>query len=234
VPVTDEESRIVNTSTRTPSSLPTSPPPTNVDARSPGIYIEQEGTMHGAPSDLSLAHGEHVIIGASGWSEFRGYCDTCHDVSVCLAGSSYGSVDADVLIVEVQRAGKTCGVELRIVPAPHASADFPGRIPGSYPLSSEPPSLLPVNSCVSPIDIPQSVRSQRKGSLGLDGVPPFHEADRSTTPRPSQSALTPSSRPEDEDQLRTVLKFTATLPTTLRDLVKRAGEMTLFDGVATL
>ncbi len=191
--------------------------------------------MHDASSDLFLARGEHVIIGASGWSEFRGYCNACHDVSVCLAGSSYGSVDADVLIVEVQRAGKTCGVELRIVATPHASADFPGRIPGSYPLSSDPPSLLPVNSCVSPIDIPQCVRSQRKGSLlGLDGVPPFHEAGRSTTPRPSQSALTPSSHPGDEDQLRTVLAFTATLPTTLRDLVKRAGEMSLFDGVATL
>lgn len=189
--------------------------------------------MHGASSDLFLARGEHVIIGASGWSEFRGYCDACHDVSICLAGGSYGSIDADVLIVEVQRAGKTCGVELRMVAAPHANADFPGRIPGSYPLSSDP--VLPVDSCVSPIDIPQSVRSQWKRSLlGLDSVPPFHEADRSTTPRPSQSALTPGSRSEDEDQLRTVLAFTATLPTTLRDLVQRAGEMSLFDGVATL
>src|SRR5579863_1457167 len=41
-------------------------------------------------------------------------------------------------------------------------ADFSGRIPGSYPLSSDPPSPLPVIPCVSPIDMPQRVRSQWK------------------------------------------------------------------------
>jgi hypothetical protein len=209
---------------------PTSLSSTNVDAPSSGIYVEQGGTRHDAPSDLFLVRGEHVIVGAPGWTEFLNYCDTCHDISVCLAGSSYGNGVADVLVVEIHRAGKACGVELRIVArtsTPHTGADFPGRIPGSYPLSSDPPSLLPAMPCVSPIDIPQSARSQWKGSaLGLDGVPPLQEADRFTTPSYSQPGLRPSGRPdrtnEDEDQLRTVRAFTTTLPTTLRDLAKRA------------
>ena len=215
--VTDEEGRIVSAATyNIPSSwqISPSPSPADIDAQFPGIYVGQGGTTHGTPSDSFLVRGEHVMISASGWAEFRGYCNDCHDVSVCLAGSSYSNSVADVLVVEIQRAGKTRGVELRVVaraPAPHSSADLPGRIPGSYPVSSDP--SLPVIPCAPLIDMPQSARSQwKRGALGLDGVPPLHE---------------------DEDQTRTVLVFTATLPATLRDLAKRAGEMSLRDGVST-
>ena len=214
--VTDEEGRIVSAATYSiPSSWQTSPSPTNVDAQPSGIYVGQGGTMDDTPTSF-LVRGEHVIISAPGWTEFRGYCNACHDVSVCLAGSSHGNGVADVLVVEIQRAGKTRGVELRVVaraPAPHSSADLPGHIPGSYPVSSDPPPLPPVISCASLIDMPQTARSQwKRSALGLDGVPPLHES---------------------EDQIRTVLVFTTTLPTTLRDLAKRAGEMSLRDSVST-
>jgi hypothetical protein len=229
--VTDEEGRIVSTATYGTPSTPLSS--ATVGPPSSGIYVEQGGTRHDAPNDMFLVCGEHVIVGAPGWTEFLNHCDTCHDVSVCLAGGSYGNCVADVLAVEIHRAGKACGVELRIVartPTPHTGADFPGRIPGSYPLSSDPPSLLPAIPCVSPIGIPQSARSQWKGSaLGLDGVPPLQEADQFTTPSSSQPGLRRSCRPdrtnEDEDQLRTVLAFTTTLPTTLRDLAKRIATL---------
>ena len=213
--VTDEEGRIVSAATYSiPSSWQPSPSPANVDAQSTGIYVGQGGIIHGTPSDSFLVRGEHVIISASGWTEFRGYCNASHDVSVCLAGSPHGNSVADVLVVEIQRAGKTRGVELRVVPrapAPHSSVDLPGCIPGSYPVSSDP--SLPAIPCASLIDMPQSGRSQwKRGALGLDGVPPLHEG---------------------EDQTRTVLVFTTTLPTTLRDLAKRAGEMSLRDSVST-
>lgn len=209
--VTDEEGRIVSTATYSiPSSWQCSPSPTNVDAQSSG------GNVHGTPSDSFLVRGEHVVLSASGWTEFRNYCNACHDVSVCLAGSSYGNSVADVLVVEMQRAGKTRGVELRVVaraPAPHSSADLPGRIPGGYPVSSDPPPTLPVIPRASLIDMPQSARGQwKRSALGLDGVPPLHD---------------------DEDQIRTVLVFTTTLPATLRDLAKRAGELSLRDNVST-
>jgi hypothetical protein len=190
--VTDEEGRVVSTATYgTPSSQSTPSPSTNVDAPSSGIYVEQGGTTHEAPSDLFLVRGERVIIGASDWTDFLNYCDTCHDVSVYLAGGSYSNSVADVLVVEIHRVGKACGVELRIVaraPTPPTSADFPGHIPGSYPLSSDPPSLLPVIRCVSPIEVPQGLRCQwKRSALGLDGVPPLHEAGRFATPSSSQS-----------------------------------------------
>jgi hypothetical protein len=234
--VTDEEGRIVSTTTYgTPSSWPASPSPPNVDARSLGIYIEQGKATHDAPSDMFLVGGEHVIIGASSWTEFRRYCDNCRDLPVCLSGSPYhnGSGVAEVLVVEIQRAGKTCGVELRMAVrtvATRTSADFPDRIPGSYPPSFDSLTPLPTAPCVSPIDIPQGVRNQWKGSaLGLDGVPPLQEAGRFTTLTPSQSGTRHSSRPDctntGGEQTRTVLAFTVTLPTTLRDLAKRAGEM---------
>lgn len=215
--VTDEEGRIVSAATYDiPSSWQPSPSLANVDAQSSGIYVWPGGGVHGTPSDSFLVRGEHVIISASGWTEFRGYCNACHDVSVCLAGSSYGNSVADVLVVEIQRAGKTRGVELRVVarvPAPHSSTDLPGRIPGSYPVSSDPASLLPIIPCASLISMPQSTESQwKRSALGLDGVPPLHEG---------------------EDQVRTVLVFTTTLPTTIRDLAKRAGEMSLRDSVST-
>lgn len=179
--------------------------------------------MREASSDLFLVPGEHVIIGASGWTEFRKYCDTCHNVSLFLAGNPYDNPVADVLAVEIQHAGKTCGIELRIVA--RTSVDFQGRIPGTYPVS---PSLLPVIPHISPIDIPQSKR--RGSALGLDGVPPLHEAGPSSI---SHSGLTFGNRldsaNEDENQHETALAFTATLPTTLRDLVKRAEG--LVDGV---
>jgi hypothetical protein len=223
--VTDEEGRIVSTDTYGTPSTPLSS--TNVGPPPSGIYVEQGGTRLDAPSDLFLVHGEHVIVGAPRWAEFLNYCDTCHDVSVCLAGSSCGNGVADVLAVEIYRAGKACGVELRIVA--RTGADFPGRIPGSYPLSSDPPSLLPAIPCISPIGIPQGARSQWKGSaLGLDGVPPLQEADRFTTRSSSQSGSKhsgPDRTNEDEDQLRTVQAFTTTLPTTLRDLAKRTGRI---------
>lgn len=199
-----------------PSSWQSSPSPTNIDAQSSRIYVGQGGTTHGTPSNSFLVRGEHVVLSASGWTEFRSYCNACHDVSVCLAGSSYGNSVADVSVVEIQRAGKTRGVELRVVaraPAPHSSADLPGHIPGSYPVSSDSPPLLPIIPRASLIDIPQSARGQwKRSALGLDGVPPLHD---------------------DGDQIRTVLVFTATLPTTLRDLAKRAGEMSLRDSVST-
>ncbi len=225
--VTDEEGRIVSTATYgTPSSWPPSPPTVSSGESSPGISIEQGGIVRKASSDLFLVPGEQVIVGAPSWTEFRDYCDTCHGVSLCLAGNSYSNGVADVLAVELQHGGKACGIELRIVartPSSRTSVDFQGCIPGTYPLSSDPPSLLPVIPRIPLVDIPQSTWSKRRGSaLGLDGVPPLNT---------SISGLTLGNHLESADgdgnKHGKALAFTATLPTTLRDLVKCAGEMSL-------
>ena len=218
----------------TPSSWPPSLAPVNLDASSPGVSIEQGGVVHEALSDLFLVPGEQVIISASSWTEFRNYCDTCHDVSLCPAGNSYGNGVVDVLAVEIHHDGRTCGIELRMVvrtTSPRTSADFQGRIPGTYPLSSDPPPPLSIIPRIPPIDIPQGKWSKQRGSaLGLDGVPSLHEAGVSPLGT-SHSGITPGNRidsaNEDGNQYRAALAFTATLPTTLRDLVKRAKEMTL-------
>jgi hypothetical protein len=208
----------------TPSSWPPSPAPVNSGASSPEISIDQGGIVHAASNDLSLVPGEQVIISASGWAEFRHYCDTCHDVSLSLAGNPYDNGVADVLAVEIQHAGKTCGIEIRIIartPNLRTSADFQGRIPGTYPLSSDPPSLLPVIPRIPRNDIPQ-----RGSALGLDGVPPLNEV--------SHSALTLGNSldfAKDGNQHGTALVFTVTLPTTLRGLVNLAGDVNLADGV---
>ncbi len=214
----------------TPSSRPPNLPPVSSNTSSPGISIEQGGIVRKPSSDLFLVPGELVIVGASTWTEFRNYCDTCHAVSLYLAGNPYGNGVADVLAVEIQRAGKTCSIELRIVartPSPPTSVDFLECIPGTYPLSSDSPSLLPVSPRIAPMDIPQSEWSKRRGSaLGLDGVPPLNT---------SHSRLTLGNHldfaNEDGNKRRTALTFTVTLPTTLRDLVMRTGEMNFVGGV---
>ena len=184
--------------------------------------------MRKASGDLFLVPGELVIVGASSWTEFRNYCDTRHAASLCLASNPYGNGVADVLAVEAQHAGEMRGVELRIVARiPSPRADFQGRIPGTYPLSSDSPSLLPVIPCISPIDIPQSTWSKRRESaLGLDGVPPLNT---------SYSGLTLGnhldSATDDGNKHGTAPVFTVILPTTLRDLVKRAEEMDLIGDV---
>ena len=220
--ITDEEGRIVSTATYgTPSPWPPSPPRVSSDASSSGISIEQGGIVRKASDDLFLVPGELVIVGASSWTKFRNYCDTCHVASLCLASSPYGNGVADILVVETQHAGEMRGVELRIVartPSPRTSADFQGRIPGTYPLSSDSPSLLPVIPRLSPIHIPQSTWSKRrKSALGLDGVPPLNT---------SHSALTLGNHLDSAtEEHGTAPSFTAILPTTVRDLVKRAEEM---------
>jgi hypothetical protein len=214
----------------TPSSRPPNLSPVSHNTSSPGISIEQGGIVRKPSSDLFLVPGEPVIVGASTWTEFRNYCDTCDAVSLYLADNPYGNGVADVLAVEIQRAGKTCGIELRMVartPNPRTSVDFHGCIPGTYPLSSDSPSLLPVGPRIAPMDIPQSEWSKRRGSaLGLDGVPPLNT---------SHSRLTLGNHlefaNEDGNRHRTALAFTATLPTTLRDLVMRTGEVNFVDGV---
>lgn len=220
--ITDEEGRVVSTATYgTPSPWPPSPPRASSDTYSPGISIGQGGIVRKASGDLFLVPGELVIVGASSWSKFR---DTCHAVSLCLASNPYGNGVADVLAIETHHAGEMRGVELRIVariPSPRTSTDFQGRIPGTYPLSSDSPSHI------SPIDIPQSTWSKRRESaLGLDGVPPLNI---------SYSGLTLGnhldSPSEDGNKHGTALVFTVMLPTTLRDLVKRAEEMDLIGDV---
>lgn len=229
--ITDEEGRIVSAATYgTPSSWPPSPPHVCSDASSPGISIEQGGIVGNASSDLFLVPGELVIVGASSWTEFRNYCDTCHVAALCLASNPYGNGIVDVLAVETQHAGETRGVELRIVartPSPRTSADFQGRIPGTYPLSSDSPSLLSVIPCISPIDIPQSTWGERrKSALGLDGVPPLNTSRSGLT---LGNHLDPAT--DDRNKHGPALAFTATLPTTLRDLVKRAEGMNLIGEV---
>ncbi len=183
--------------------------------------------MRKASGDLFLVPGELVIVGASSWTEF---CDTRHAAYLCLASNPYGNGVADVLAIETQYADEMGGVELRIVariPSPRTSADFQGRIPGTYPLSSDSPSRLPVIPRISLIDIPQNTWSKRRESaLGLDGVPPLNT---------SYSGLTlgnhPDSATEDGNKHGTAPVFTVILPTTLRDLVKRAEEMDLIGDV---
>ena len=227
--ITDEQGRIVSTATYgTPSSWPPTPPRVSSDAPSPGISIEQGGIVRKASGDLFLVPGELVIVGASSWTEFRNYCDTCHAASLCLASNPYDNGVADVLAVETQHAGEMRGVELRIIvrtPSPRTSVDFQGHIPGTYPLSSDSPSLLPAIPRISPIDIPQSTWSKRrKSALGLDGVPPLNTHSGLTLGNHLDSAT------DDGNKHGTALVFTATLPTTLRDLVKRA-EINLIDDV---
>jgi hypothetical protein len=124
------------------------------------------------------------------------------------------------------------GVELRIVartPSPRSSADFQGPIPGTYPLPADSPSLFPVIPRIPPIDIPQSTWSiRRKSALGLDGVPPLNTSHSGLTLGDHLDSAT-----EDGNKHGTALAFTATLPTTLRDLVTRA-EMNLIDDVVVL
>jgi hypothetical protein len=224
--ITDEDGRIVSTATfSTPSSRSPAPALVNSDTSSPEISIEQGGIVHEASSDLFLVPGEQVIISASDWSEFHNYCDTCHDLTLYLDGYPYGNSVADILAVEIQQAGKMCGIELRIVartPSLRTSVEFQARIPGTYPLSSDPPSPPPVISRISSIDIPRTKWSKRgESALGLDGVPPLHKSGGSCL----------DSSNEDGNQHGTALAFTTPLPTTLRDIVKRAGEMNFVDDV---
>ena len=219
--ITDEEGRIVSTATYgTPSSWSPSPPHVNSDTSSPAISIEQGGIVRKASSDLFLVPGELVIVGASSWTELRNYCNTCHVASLYLASNPYGNGVADVLAVEIQHAGRMCGVEFQIVariPSPRTSADFQGRIPGTYPLLSDSPSPLPDIPRISPIDIPQSTWSKwRKSALGLDGVPPLNTSHSGLTLGNHLDSAT-----EDGSKHGTALAFTVTLPTTLRDLVKK-------------
>ena len=227
--VADEEGGVVSTTTYgTPPSRPTTPP-VDSDVQSSGIYIKQGGIMRDTQSDLFLAHSEQATIGASGWTEFRNHC---RDTALFLAGNHYGNSVVDVSVVEFQRGGKMCGVELRIIArtsGSQKSADFPAHIPGTYPLSSDPPSLLPDIPRIPPIDISQSSWSKwMESALGLEGVRP-------TSPTPLCSGSSPGSHldcvHEGGTRHRTVLVFTAALPTTLRDLAKRAEEMSLLDGV---
>ncbi|KAI0248080.1 hypothetical protein BJV78DRAFT_1239805 [Lactifluus subvellereus] len=239
VHITDEDGSAVGAAMyNTPSSWLAKASPSSVKppARSPGIYVKQGGTltMHGDQSDLFLADGEHAIIGTSGWIEFRSYCDARGDVSLCLAGSPHGNGVADVLVFEIQHAGKTCGVELMLIPRT-PSADFPGRIPGSYPLSpSDLPSLLPAVPHTSSADVPQSPWIKWCGSvLGLEGVPPPREASCIRPLSPSLAGLKIGNHLDSGTQRNAVLAFVTTLPTTLRDLAERAGEMNLLDGIVT-
>jgi len=229
--ITDEEGRIVSAATcGTASSRPPSPPRVSSDASSPEIFIEQGGIVRKASSDLFLVPDELVIVGASSWTEFRNYCDTCHAASLCLAANPYSNGVADVLAIETQHAGEMRGVELRIsvrTPSPRTSSDFQGRIPGTYPLSPDHPSLPPVIHRISPVDIPQSAWSKRrKSALGLDGVPPSNTSYSGSTLGNHLDSAT-----EDGNEHGTALAFTAILPTTLRDLVKRVEEMNLIGDV---
>lgn len=216
--VTDEEGRIVSAATYSTPSLSSS---ANFDARSSGIYIEQGGSMREALGDISLVDGEQVIIGASSWTDFRAYWDTCPDVSLSLAGNPDGNGVVDVSVVEIQRNGEMCSVELWVI----ARTLDPLRIPGTYPLSSDPLSLFPVIPHTFPIDISRNTLTKCSGSaLGLEGISPHHEAGYFTPSSPSHSRLGLGSRLDcahgDGNQHRTVLAFTAALPTTLRDLSK--------------
>ncbi|KAI9510640.1 hypothetical protein F5148DRAFT_1178040 [Russula earlei] len=213
----------------TPSSKHAAPP-SDSNAQSSGIY---------ALSDMFLVRGEQVIISAPRWTEFCDHCDTCRDVTLCLAGGPHDNGVVDVLIVEIQRAGKVYGVELRIIAGtsmPQTSADVPGRIPGSYPASSESPSLLPVIPHIPTTNLPQNACIKSRGSaLGLEGVPQL-DAGCITHSSPSCSAPRFGSHldraNEGGTQHRALLAFTIRLPTTLRDLAKRAEEMSLLDGIA--
>ena len=46
--------------------------------------------MHEPPNDLLLVGGGEQVIVASGWAEFREFCDTHRDISLRLAGSTRG------------------------------------------------------------------------------------------------------------------------------------------------
>ena len=223
----DEDGSTVIAAVASPSSVKS-------PAQPAGIYVKQGETltMHGDQSDLLLVDGEQAIIGTPGWTEFRSYCDARGDVSLCLAGSPHGNGVADVLVFEIQHAGKTCGVELLLIPRT-PSADLPGRIPGSYPLSSSDlPSLLSAVSPTSSIDVPQSPWITWCGSvLGLEGVPPLREASCITPLSLSLAGLKIDNH--SGTQRNAVLAFATILPTTLRDLAERAGEMNLLDGIVT-
>jgi hypothetical protein len=211
-----------------------SPSSTKSPARSAGIYTKRGGALaaHEPQGDLFLVDGEEAIIGASGWAEFRSYGDARGDVSFRLAGSLYGNGIADVLIIEFQRDGKTCGVELLLIPRT-PSADFPGRIPGSYPLPSPdlPLSLRSVPRTF-PVEIPQIAWN---GSvLGLEDVAPPCDASRVTLLGRSLRELNHLDCTQDSGVQRSAaLTFVVPLPITLRDLAKRAREMDLLDGVVT-
>ncbi|KAI9436129.1 hypothetical protein BJY52DRAFT_1387361 [Lactarius psammicola] len=234
VPITDEGGTTVNAEMySTLSPWPDSSSPEIFATQSAGIYLKQGGTIvHEPPNDLLLAGGEQVIVGATGWAEFRNFCDVHRDISLRLAGSTRRDDVADILVVEVQHSGKVRGVELLLYPRPPSpcmNADLSRRIPGSYPLSLDLSSLLPVIPRISPIDISQSAWNEWMGStLALEGTPPLCDG-------PQLSGIRVPDEPNhvhDGEVRRTLLAFVAILPTTLRDLVIRAGEMCLLDGVA--
>jgi hypothetical protein len=185
--------------------------------------------VHEPPNDLLLTGGEQVIVGASGWAEFRDFCDTHHDISLRLAGSGRGDGVADILVFEVQHFGKVRAVELLLYPRHPSScmnADPARRIPGSYPLSPDLSSLLPDVPRISPIDdIPQSAWHEWiRSAQALDGTLLLRDG-------PQLSVPNELNRVHDGETYRTLLAFGAILPTTLRDLVMRVGEC-LLDGVA--
>jgi hypothetical protein len=235
--ITDEHDGIVSAAMHhNPSSwlAEISPPSTKSPARSAGIYIKRGGALaaHEPQGVLFLVDGEEAIIGASGWAEFRSYCDACGDVSFRLAGSLYGNGIADALIIVFQRDGKPCGVELLLIPRT-PSADFPGRIPGSYPLPSpDLPLLLRSVPRTFPVEIPQIAWN---GSvLGLEDVGPLCDASRVTPLGRSLRELNHLDCTQDSGVQRSAaLTFVVSLPITLRDLAKRAREMDLLEDVVT-
>ncbi|KAH9060714.1 hypothetical protein EDB87DRAFT_1613491 [Lactarius vividus] len=228
VPIADEDGTIVSAEMYSTLSPPDSPSPELFALQSAGIYLKQGGTiMHEPPNDLLLAGGEQVIVGATDWVEFRNFCDARHDTSLRFAGSTRGDGIADILVVEVQHSGKVRGIELLLSPrhpSPCTNADFTRRIPGSYP-PSDPPAL----PRVSPIDVPHCACNEWiRGPLTLEGTPSLRDGPQLS----SISVLNEPNRVHEGEMRRTLLALVAILPTTLRDLVIRAGETCLPDGIA--
>ncbi|KAH9177115.1 hypothetical protein EDB89DRAFT_1938232 [Lactarius sanguifluus] len=213
--IADEDGTIVSTEMYSTLSPPDSPSPEIFAIQSAGIYLKQGGTMHEPPNDLLLAGGERVIVGATDWAEFRNFCDARHNTSLRLDGSTRGDGIADILVVEIQHSGKVRGVELLLYPR-HPSlctnVDLTRRIPGSYPLSDLP--------AVPRVSSSQSVCNEWS-ALALEGTPPLHDG-------PQLSGIRAPNEPNyvhDGEMRRTLSAFVTILPTTLRDLVMRAGDI---------
>ncbi|KAH9075659.1 hypothetical protein EDB83DRAFT_2351502 [Lactarius deliciosus] len=180
---------------------------TIVSAEMYSIYLKQGGTMHEPPDDLLLAGDEQVIVGATDWTEFRNFCDAHHNTSLRLDGSTRGDGIADILVIEVQHSGKVRGVELLLYPRHPSLCTNVGltrRIPGSYPLSG----LVSPRSTLHKVHV-------------TSGAPPLHDC-------PQLSGIRVLNEPNyvhDGEMRRTLSAFITILPTTLRDIVMRAGDI---------